>query len=941
MFIGGCSKTLEALDDMYFLYTGREDSPSNQVLHQGKKTFHAELTESFPHGYIIETVIDGKPLRGILFSAKPSSVHIANYNLCRTSIEGLGTVLNGDCNSKSKSSRSVVQNCGVHKQHDVHEKDYSLLETEAPVPSSRNPAPSDLSTCENLAKQEPVAHLNLNDDKTSDAPNSGSVFLEGIGSTTIDFSVILSPKKVTSPSLTLYGDICLHLQRNQSPSLAKSVYLHLSEPPLQSFTNFFVAQLTLRNKISLVTTIASKISPVQRKLFEDTCFRPWLKVQHPGGDAMLTHLWLQTMTSDLPESIKCGNEEIWFHFPPAYTCFGREEFCLITGLRFGHDDVGRYTSHITRPSWLSRVFPELSMEKPNLHVDDLTRLINKKDGFTRMDDVDVVRGYFLKEETAFVGLGRVTTEANTPLQRLTPTEAELATDWWQASNDCNMNSGGRYPPGIGVGRGGGVNANSSFQSRPSQQQRNQLPGGNDSNASRLKFTRLEGKANFTTPDTRYKTEKYMETESTNGILLLPQIPSQNYGITKSISLAGSSRIRAMLFPEEFLCLLTFGFSQTRGKTKVKGSVRELCFKWYQKQSTSAFRFGNYQGGTMGDVMNKSRLSEDKHTRSQLDVSSASKETFNASKMTDNKFRPEGFPPSQRKNYGIGKRALVEASTTQPAQDVVHTGTKEFSTKGCSGNNSGEGARTERFEFNDWWKKGHKNSYWRKSSTIVQRKSGMEDVSRNKHCEVEGVVDEEKLYVLSNCLVGWCKNFIKIGNLANQMQVKGLDGFTIMRPVGNVVLMVFEDSDLLRSVKNYKLETLAKWFSRVKAWSESLVVECRRVWLVYEGVHFHAWNWDTFKNIVTKRGNLLAIDNSCEFPSSFDRAKIQILTKAQLRIDELLELKVGANLFKIMVHEVDPSFKPNSWVPEDCDISLELVPSIGSYMFDSCTQRRFF
>ncbi|KAE8733514.1 Organic cation/carnitine transporter 2 [Hibiscus syriacus] len=96
-------------------------------------------------------------------------------------------------------------------------------------------------------------------------------------------------------------------------------------------------------KFYLATTIASKLSPAQRQLFEETCFGPWLRVQHPGGDANLTHLWLQTMTSNLPDSIQRGEEEIWFHFPPAYTCFGRKEFCLITGLRFGHDDVGRYT----------------------------------------------------------------------------------------------------------------------------------------------------------------------------------------------------------------------------------------------------------------------------------------------------------------------------------------------------------------------------------------------------------------------------------------------------------------------------------------------------------------------------------------------------------------------------------------------------------------------
>ncbi|XP_039071384.1 uncharacterized protein LOC120218532 [Hibiscus syriacus] len=440
----------------------------------------------------------------------------------------------------------------------------------------------------------------------------------------------------------------------------------------------------------------------------------------------------------------------------------------------------------------------------------------------------------------------------------------------------------------------------------------------------------------------------------------------------------------------------------------------------QKQSASASTSGNYQGSRMGGVKVKSRSSEDKYTRSRLDVSSAKKETFFASKKADNKSRPEGLPPLQGTKYGIGKRSLVETSIAQPAEDVVHAGIKEFITKGCCGNKSGEGARIGRIEFNNWWKEGHTNvsngyrsgsftlfienlpekihwkrleslfcthdhvidafipnkrnskgvrfgfirfatieearkaiskmngshiygskirvslakynprqSYWRKSSKVVQRKSGMEVVSSNKHCEVEGVVDEDKLHMLSNFLVGWGKNFIKIGNLASQMQAKGLAGFTLMRAAGNVVLMIFEESASLRSLKNDKLEILAKWFSRVEAWSESLVVECRRVWLICEGVHFHGWNWDTFKNIAAKWGKLSAIDDSCEFLLSFDRAQNQILTKPQVRIDESLELKVGANFFKIMVYEIDPSFKPNSWVPDDCDNSLELVPSIGS------------
>ncbi|XP_073015177.1 uncharacterized protein [Primulina eburnea] len=137
VFIGGCDKNLEALDDMYFLHTGLsrevernerrieklslkkqlrlkcQDQSSiprayekatsgvehlhdttiyqpmpissymppcrqNFYLNEyqtplGKRTFQAKVTKSILDGYTIETIIDGKPLRGVLFSNKPSS----------------------------------------------------------------------------------------------------------------------------------------------------------------------------------------------------------------------------------------------------------------------------------------------------------------------------------------------------------------------------------------------------------------------------------------------------------------------------------------------------------------------------------------------------------------------------------------------------------------------------------------------------------------------------------------------------------------------------------------------------------------------------------------------------------------------------------------------------------------------------------------------------
>ncbi|KAE8701768.1 hypothetical protein F3Y22_tig00110505pilonHSYRG00103 [Hibiscus syriacus] len=206
----------------------------------------------------------------------------------------------------------------------------------------------------------------------------------------------------------------------------------------------------------------------------------------------------------------------------------------------------------------------------------------------------------------------------------------------------------------------------------------------------------------------------------------------------------------------------------------------------------------------------------------------------------------------------------------------------------------------------------RHSFWRKSSPVVHLKPERENVTRNNLYTVNGVIDEAKLQVLDNCLIGWCKNYTKIGDLASQMQDKGLNGFSLMRAAGNVVLMIFEDSDTLRRVKNEKSETLAGWFSRVKVWSENLVVECRRVWVVCEGIPFHAWNWGTFKTL-------------------------RLETK--VRNDESLSLKVGSNSFEIMVHEVEPSFKPNSWIPEEVDDSPDLNCFLGQRWRILCQDRQ--
>ncbi|CAH2036969.1 unnamed protein product [Thlaspi arvense] len=159
VIVGGCNRNLEALDDMFYLHTGlgydarfdqnlgkmslkkqlklkcQEQSQASSLydnslvrinmdhqgiesfglntgqFEQGKMMFQARLTESFPVGYSIETMIDGKVLRGVLFSTKHNSVLATDQSFSRRVVQLVSSfqrpaMSNGDEDNRSKMSRT-------------------------------------------------------------------------------------------------------------------------------------------------------------------------------------------------------------------------------------------------------------------------------------------------------------------------------------------------------------------------------------------------------------------------------------------------------------------------------------------------------------------------------------------------------------------------------------------------------------------------------------------------------------------------------------------------------------------------------------------------------------------------------------------------------------------------------------------------------------------
>ncbi|XP_048135837.1 uncharacterized protein LOC115742287 isoform X3 [Rhodamnia argentea] len=277
VFVGGCNRSLEALEDMYYLHTGltREQEPRLEKLSlrkklklkcqeqnltlgqdkalvqvgvttstfqpvplsiygqpgahsyhsyqsgnvQGKKIFQARVTENLGDRYTIETVIDGKPLRGILFSNKPTTLPIpfsSSSSRKRTYGDSSTGMPNGDYNSESKASRGIQpESIDDGQADDVHGKEASSKEPHSeppgPVPVSNVTQPSDGSDLEKVpAKQELSlqASINSKDDRMDEAPNLNlEVPKESASPSTKDSDVISQIKGERTSGQDERGDL--------------------------------------------------------------------------------------------------------------------------------------------------------------------------------------------------------------------------------------------------------------------------------------------------------------------------------------------------------------------------------------------------------------------------------------------------------------------------------------------------------------------------------------------------------------------------------------------------------------------------------------------------------------------------------------------------------------------------------------------------------------
>ncbi|KAF3445278.1 hypothetical protein FNV43_RR14973 [Rhamnella rubrinervis] len=118
-----------------------------------------------------------------------------------------------------------------------------------------------------------------------------------------------------------------HWRRNKLSSTGTTMAPNLV--PKFSEDQFFQARVTRFSSLKVIENIKKKLNENQMKLFRESCFGHFLEmhdIHFSGG--IVHHLLMRQLKTQ-------KTEEMWFGFDGKYARFGKTEFCLIAGLRFG------------------------------------------------------------------------------------------------------------------------------------------------------------------------------------------------------------------------------------------------------------------------------------------------------------------------------------------------------------------------------------------------------------------------------------------------------------------------------------------------------------------------------------------------------------------------------------------------------------------------------
>ncbi|GJX51728.1 phospholipase-like protein [Tanacetum coccineum] len=143
--------------------------------------------------------------------------------------------------------------------------------------------------------------------------------------------------------------------------------------------------VTIKAKIDVVKEIREALTPTQFEIFEKTCFGHWLNVGLKKNSQLLIHTVLACM-------VEGKENELSFLILGKQIHFRRQEFCLVTGLRFGCNMyMKKWVKNLTDNPFRNRIFPHIEANV-SVKLGDVIDIFDKMRKRTLvLEDNDAVR----------------------------------------------------------------------------------------------------------------------------------------------------------------------------------------------------------------------------------------------------------------------------------------------------------------------------------------------------------------------------------------------------------------------------------------------------------------------------------------------------------------------------------------------------------------------
>ncbi|PPS00907.1 hypothetical protein GOBAR_AA19754 [Gossypium barbadense] len=189
--------------------------------------------------------------------------------------------------------------------------------------------------------------------------------------------------------------------------------------------------------------------------------------------------------------------------------------------------------------------------------------------------------------------------------------------------------------------------------------------------------------------------------------------------------------------------------------------------------------------------------------------------------------------------------------------------------------------------------------------LLERSSGVGSglVGMKMAGVVQCHVEDELLWKYKKCLVGEVALFCELKSLADRITRMGFGDICVKRIQGNFFLIEIQDEELLEILKQREWSYLKEFFINIIPWLKILVFFERITWIEVSGVPMHCWNYEMFKRIAGKWGNLVSIGENLLGTNNFEKVEMLISISQVKKIDEMVLLEVGDVRFPVSVREV--------------------------------------